>query len=86
MSSRLSFLWSVDHQQSKTALFATIFTTMVLVMYPFAWWYGKEFPGITPELIAILWGTYIGSNKVEKWVKARNSKTTPPPEDEIPKP
>jgi hypothetical protein len=47
---------------------------------------------LTPELLAILWVSYVGSNKVEKWVaaKKKNDKptSTPPPEDkdQIPRP
>ena len=90
MASRLAFVWSVDNQNSKTALFATIFTAMVILMFPFSWWFQKPYPDLTPELLAILWGSYIGSNKVEKWVGAakKSGPTTPPPtgEDQIPKP
>lgn len=84
----MRFLWSVDNKASKTAFFATIFTAMVVFIYPFAWYFGKEYPALTPELLAILWGSYIGSNKVEKWTAAarKNGPTNPPPAEEIPKP
>jgi len=88
----LKFLWSVSNQSSKTAFFATILTGMIVGMFPFVWWFQKPYPAMTPELLAILWGTYIGSNKVERWVgAARKDKppvpTTPPPgADQVPKP
>jgi len=83
MPNRLSFIWSVDNQNSKTALFATIFTGMVVAMFPFSWWFDKPYPALTTELLAVLWGSYIGSNKVQKWVGAARK---PESASDIPKP
>ena len=88
----MKFLWSVDNKASKTAFFATILTGMVVFMFPFAWYFNKPYPDLTPELLAILWVSYVGSNKVEKWVaaKKKNDKPTPTPppddKDQIPRP
>lgn len=89
----MNFLWSVDNKASKTAFFATIFTGMVVFMFPFAWYFEKPYPDLTAELLGVLWISYVGSNKVQQWVAAKkknNDKpsTTPPPvdKDQIPRP
>ena len=88
----MRFLWSVDNKASKTAFFATILTGMVVFMFPFAWYLGKPYPDLTPELLAILWGAYVGSNKVQQWASAarkdKSDKPSPPPDDkdQIPRP
>jgi len=77
---------------SKTAAFSGLFTLVLTIIYPFSWWLNKPLPEGTVEILGVLWGSYIGSNKVTSWVKA-NKKRKPcePPEDEngkddIPKP
>lgn len=91
----MNFLWSVDNKASKTAFFATIFTGMVVFMFPFAWYFEKPYPDLTAELLGVLWISYVGSNKVQQWVAAKNDKkkndkpspTTPPDDkDQIPRP
>jgi len=91
----MKFLWSVDNKASKTAFFATILTGMVVFMFPFAWYFEKPYPSLTPELVAILWGAYVGSNKIQEWAAAakkkdpkdKSPKTSPPDDkDQIPRP
>ena len=71
----MKFLFTAGNKASKTAFFATILSVMVIGLYPFVAFKMASYPELTPELLMIFWGTYLGSNKAKEWVAAaRNGK------------
>ena len=65
----MKFLFTAGDKASKTAFFATILSTMVIILFPLVAFGKAEFPALTGELLMIFWGAYIGSNKAKEWFK-----------------
>jgi len=66
----MKFLFTTGDKASKTAFFATILSTMVIILFPLVAFGYAEYPKLTGELLLIFWGAYIGSNKAKDWVAA----------------